>query len=93
MNDQRKVVYEQRKEIMGAEDVAGYGRDMREEDRSAKLVDRAIPENAYAEQWDVANRPAGAKECLRPVGRSTCRSWSGPRRKASPMKQIRERLA
>ena len=52
MNDQRKVVYEQRIEIMGAEHVADTVRDMREEIAS-ELVDRHIPERAYAEQWDA----------------------------------------
>jgi preprotein translocase subunit SecA len=51
MNDQRKVVYEQRIEIMGADNVADTVRDMREEIAN-ELVDRHIPERAYAEQWD-----------------------------------------
>ncbi|MBL8704633.1 MAG: preprotein translocase subunit SecA [Rhodospirillales bacterium] len=52
MNDQRKVVYEQRKEIMDAADVASTIADMRHETIGA-MVSRAIPENAYAEQWNV----------------------------------------
>ncbi len=52
MNDQRKVVYEQRKEIMDAPDVASTVADMRHETISA-MVARAIPPNAYAEQWNV----------------------------------------
>lgn len=53
MNDQRKVVFEQRKEFMAEESVRETIDDMRHgviED----IVSRAIPENAYAEQWDVA---------------------------------------
>ena len=53
MNDQRKVVFEQRKEFMAEESVRDTIDDMRHgviED----IVSRAIPENAYAEQWDVA---------------------------------------
>ncbi|MBF9196006.1 preprotein translocase subunit SecA [Microvirga terrestris] len=53
MNDQRKVVFEQRKEFMAQESVRETIDDMRHgviED----VVARAIPENAYAEQWDVA---------------------------------------
>jgi preprotein translocase subunit SecA len=57
MNDQRKVVYEQRIEIMGAENVADTVRDMREEIAN-ELVDRHIPERAYAEQWDSAGLQA-----------------------------------
>ena len=53
MNDQRKVVYEQRKEIMNAPDVQATVTDMRHETIET-LVATAIPPNAYAEQWDVA---------------------------------------
>ena len=53
MNDQRRAIFEQRLEIMEAEDVSEMVRDMRHtvvED----LVSRYIPERAYAEQWDAA---------------------------------------
>ena len=52
MNDQRKVIYEQRIEIMGAEHVADTVTDMRNEIVD-DLVTRYIPEKAYAEQWDA----------------------------------------
>jgi len=52
MNDQRKVVYEQRKEVMAAPDVAATVSDMREEVIEA-MVARAIPVNALADQWDT----------------------------------------
>src|SRR5438132_13177676 len=52
MNDQRKVVYEQRKEIMSARDVASTITDMRHEVIEA-MVGRYIPEKALPEQWDV----------------------------------------
>ncbi|HJU15011.1 MAG TPA: preprotein translocase subunit SecA, partial [Stellaceae bacterium] len=61
MNDQRKVVYEQRCEIMSAEDVSQTVADMREE-TVEEVVGRTIPENALPEQWDVAGLHA---ECLR----------------------------
>jgi preprotein translocase subunit SecA len=61
MNDQRKVVYEQRREIMSAEDVAQTITDMRNE-TIAEIVARAIPDNALSEQWDIAGLHA---ECLR----------------------------
>jgi preprotein translocase subunit SecA len=61
MNDQRKVVYEQRREIMSAPDVAATVADMRN-DAIADIVTRAIPENALPEQWDMAGLHA---ECLR----------------------------
>lgn len=53
MNDQRKVVYEQRREIMASDDVSDIVRDMRY-DMIDDMVARAIPADAYAEQWDVA---------------------------------------
>jgi preprotein translocase subunit SecA len=61
MNDQRKVVYEQRREIMNARDVASTITDMRME-TIEEMVASAIPENSLAEQWDMAALHA---ECLR----------------------------
>ncbi|GAB4166580.1 MAG: preprotein translocase subunit SecA [Thalassobaculales bacterium] len=52
MNDQRKVVYEQRKEIMRAADVQQTVADMRHEVLDS-VVARCIPPNAFAEQWDT----------------------------------------
>ncbi len=52
MNDQRKVVYEQRREIMESENVHELVGSMRLEVISEK-VRSCIPENAYAEQWDM----------------------------------------
>jgi preprotein translocase subunit SecA len=63
MNDQRKVVYEQRKEIMNAQDVASTVADMRHETIET-MVATAIPPNAYAEQWDVAGLHAEALNVL-----------------------------
>jgi len=53
MNDQRKVMFERRREIMGEESVEEQVNDMREEVVDA-LVSRHIPHDAYAEAWDVA---------------------------------------
>jgi preprotein translocase subunit SecA len=53
MNDQRKVIYEQRKELMGTEDVSEDIAQMRHQVID-DLVSRCIPENAYPEQWDTA---------------------------------------
>lgn len=52
MNDQRKVIYEQRADIMDAETVGDVVEDMRAETVNA-LVGEAIPPNSYPEQWDV----------------------------------------
>lgn len=61
-NDQRKVIFDQRVELMKDESVAETVADMRHafiED----LVTKHVPEHAYAEQWDVA----GLKEELKRV--------------------------
>jgi preprotein translocase subunit SecA len=53
MNDQRKVIYDQRKEIMEAdEDLDDMVTEMRH-DMIEDIVYASIPEKAYAEQWDV----------------------------------------
>lgn len=52
MNDQRKVIYEQRREIMEVADVHEFITGMREE-LIDELVSRFIPENAYADQWET----------------------------------------
>jgi preprotein translocase subunit SecA len=59
MNDQRKVIFEQRVELMRDEAVAETVGDMRAAVVDA-LVSKHVPENAYPEQWDVA----GLKEEL-----------------------------
>ncbi|MGJ0506353.1 MAG: preprotein translocase subunit SecA [Methylocystis sp.] len=53
MNDQRKVIFERRREIMGEESVEEQVSDMRAEVVDT-LVSRHIPHDAYAEAWDVA---------------------------------------
>src|SRR5690242_3205054 len=61
-NDQRKVIFDQRIELMQDESVVETVTDMRHafvED----LVAKHVPEHAYAEQWDVA----GLKEELQRV--------------------------
>ncbi len=52
MNDQRKEVYAQRKEFMKASDVFETVGAMRAEVIEA-MVDRRIPEKAFAEQWEL----------------------------------------
>ncbi|HET7156775.1 MAG TPA: SEC-C metal-binding domain-containing protein, partial [Hyphomicrobiaceae bacterium] len=53
LNDQRKVIFEQRIEIMGHDDVSETVADMRAQVVN-ELVAQCIPPNAYAEQWDTA---------------------------------------
>ncbi len=52
MNDQRSVIYEQRREIMDSEDVAETLVDMRA-DVVHHLVEKRIPAKSYPEQWDM----------------------------------------
>ncbi len=59
MNDQRKVVFDQRIELMKDENVAETVSDMRH-GMIDDLVAKHVPENAYPEQWDTA----GLKEEL-----------------------------
>ena len=54
MNDQRKVIYEQRKDLMRTDDVSDTVAGMREEVLD-ELVEGTIPEKAFAEQWDTAH--------------------------------------
>ncbi len=60
MNDQRKVIFEQRIGIMKGEEVSETIEDMRH-DVVNELISKHIPENAYPEQWDAA----GLREKLR----------------------------
>ncbi len=60
MNDQRKVIFDQRIGIMKGVEVSETVDDMRH-DVVDELVNKHIPENAYAEQWDAA----GLRERLR----------------------------
>src|SRR3546814_780171 len=52
MNDQRKVVYEQRADIMDSETVGDVVVDMRAETINTLVAD-ACPPNSYPEQWNV----------------------------------------
>lgn len=52
MNDQRKVIFEQRLDLMRDDHVEDTVADMRHQIID-DLVSKHIPENAYPEQWDV----------------------------------------
>ncbi len=62
MNDQRKVIFDQRVELMHDENVSETVADMRFAVVES-LVGKFVPENAYPEQWNVA----GLKEELKRV--------------------------
>ena len=63
MNDQRKVIFAQRLEIMEAEDVSEVTEDMRHEVID-ELVDTYVPPKTYADQWDTQGLYAAALEKL-----------------------------
>ncbi len=52
MNDQRKVIYGQRIEIMQSENLSDLIEEMRH-DVIEEIIKRAIPEHTYIEQWDL----------------------------------------
>ena len=87
MNDQRKVIYEQRRELMEVEDVSATVVDMRHQ-MVDEMVARCIPEKAYAEQWDTA---ALHEETLRLLGiDAPVEEWAAEEGIADA--EIRERL-
>jgi preprotein translocase subunit SecA len=63
MNDQRKVIYEQRSDIMDADAVDDITIDMRHETVNA-LVGDACPPNTYPEQWDIEGLKQRASDVL-----------------------------
>ena len=88
MNDQRKVIFEQRIELMTDEHAGDTVRDMRREVID-DMVDKFIPERAYAEQWDVEGLSKAAREQLNldlPV-----KDWAAEEGIADD--EIRERLS
>src|SRR5690606_5509505 len=63
MNDQRKVIFSQRLEIMEAEDLEEIVRDMRHQIID-DLVDEHLPPKSYPEQWNTEGLYAAAMEKL-----------------------------
>ncbi|MBT6123155.1 MAG: preprotein translocase subunit SecA [Candidatus Puniceispirillum sp.] len=63
MNDQRSVIFDQRKEIMRATDVQETVSDMRYEAVST-IVANAIPQGSYHDQWDADQMAADAQRVL-----------------------------
>ena len=60
MNDQRKAIFGQRREIMDSDEVGEIAGDMRHQVID-DLIDEFMPEKSYAEQWDLP----GLKEAVR----------------------------
>jgi preprotein translocase subunit SecA len=71
-NDQRKVVYQQRTEIMGTEDLSAAIRGIREE-AVGTLIDQHLPRNTAPSEWDL---PGLAETVLKDFGaRIDAKSW------------------
>ncbi len=62
-NDQRKVIFDQRIDLMKDDNVSETVADMRHA-LIDELVSKHIPENAYPEQWDTANLQEAVKHVL-----------------------------
>ena len=63
MNDQRKVIFDQRKEIMKSNDISEMIRDMRHQVIET-IVYNSIPEQSYHDEWDVKTLVEDAKNHL-----------------------------
>src|SRR5690606_21061810 len=63
MNDQRKVIFEQRKELMDAETVTDTIADMRH-DVVDSVIAKSCPDRSYPEQWDIEQLGAALKTYL-----------------------------
>ena len=63
LNDQRKVIFEQRLELMNDEDIAETVEDMRHS-VITDLVAKYIPVNSYPEQWDVQGLDFAVRDVL-----------------------------
>ncbi|MAV94291.1 MAG: preprotein translocase subunit SecA [Euryarchaeota archaeon] len=61
MNDQRKAIFEQRLEIMEAEDLGEIAQDMRHQVID-DLVDEFIPPKSYPDQWGLKELEQGVLE-------------------------------
>lgn len=64
MNDQRKIIYEQRREIMDSETVEELVTDIRHE-VIENIVNASMPAGSYAEQWQTDHLKT---ECIRLLG-------------------------
>ncbi|MEO0960349.1 MAG: preprotein translocase subunit SecA, partial [Pseudomonadota bacterium] len=63
MNDQRKTIFEQRREIMESDDLSETVADMRHT-VIEEMVARHIPKKAYADQWDTEGLQTEAQDVL-----------------------------
>ncbi len=87
MNDQRKVIFEQRLELMDEENVSDTITMMRHDVVDAMLA-KAIPDRSYPEQWNVEQLEAAAKTYLNVEIPAT--AWAAE--EGIDAEQVRERL-
>jgi preprotein translocase subunit SecA len=87
MNDQRKVIYEQRRDLMNAHDVRETVADMRRE-VVGHMVPKYMPAKALADQWDMAGL---REECQRLLALDLpCEDWGREEGIAEP--EVEERI-
>ncbi|MBF9056424.1 preprotein translocase subunit SecA [Rhodobacterales bacterium HKCCA1065] len=63
MNEQRKVIFGQRMDIMASDDIEDIVKDMRYE-VIADMVDTYMPPRSYADQWDVEGMAQACRKTL-----------------------------
>ena len=63
MNDQRKAIFSQRREIMDSEEVGEIAADMRHQVID-DIVDEYMPPKSYADQWDTEGLKVAVRERL-----------------------------
>ena len=80
-NDQRKVIYQQRTEIMGTADLSAAIRGILEE-AIGTLVDQYLPKHAMPSDWDLRGARQGARERFQRARRrqGLARAGAGARR-------------
>ncbi|MEM7089956.1 MAG: preprotein translocase subunit SecA [Pseudomonadota bacterium] len=87
MNDQRKVIFSQRREIMSTDDLSEIVSDMREQVID-DLIDEYMPPKSYADQWDTDGLHEAVKEKL--TIEAPVQDWAAE--EGVDDEQVRERL-
>ena len=87
MNDQRKVIFDQRVEWMKDEAVNEIVADMRHA-AIEDLVSKHVPENAYPEQWDIKGLDREVRDILTLA--LPLRAWA--KEEGITAKEVRERI-
>ncbi len=87
MNDQRKVIFSQRREIMSTDDLSEIVSDMREQVID-DLIDEYMPPKSYADQWDTDGLHEAIKDKL--TIDAPVQSWAAE--EGVDDEQVRERL-